>query len=85
MTMSPTTEHPKTSNPTDRPRGVQIELGPEMTELVDRMKSQTLASTRAEVIRRAVSIYNLLLEEQAKDTRIELVDKDGERSRLRII
>lgn len=83
--MSLSTEQLKNSTPNDRPRGVQIELGPEMTELVDRMKSQTLASTRAEVIRRAVSIYNLLLEEERKDTRIELVDKNGERSRLRII
>lgn len=69
----------------DRARGVQFELGPEMAGLVDSLKARTHASTRAEVLRRALSVFDLLQKEQEAGARIEVVEPSGERSRLRIV
>jgi Arc/MetJ-type ribon-helix-helix transcriptional regulator len=62
---------------------VQLELSEKMRELIDRLVVETEASSRAEVIRRALSIYAIVLDEAAAGKRVEVVDtQTKERERL---
>lgn len=70
----------------NRARGIQIELGPDMTKVVDAIKAEKSSSTRAEVIRRAISIYKVLLDEERQGREIEIVDeKTGKRWGLKLV
>jgi hypothetical protein len=61
----------------------QFDLTPKMALLLDRLVAETGASTRAEVLRRAISIFGLLCDESSSGKRIEVADpKTGIRERL---
>lgn len=68
-----------------KPRGVQIELPTEMEPLVEKLRTDTLATTNAEVIRRAIRFYDFFRREAEKGNSIEVVDKDGVRTKLYIL
>lgn len=64
-------------------RRVQLDLSPKMCELIDRLAERMDASSRAEVVRRAVSVFAILLEEHDRGQRVEVIDpKTGERQRV---
>jgi len=61
----------------------QFDLSPKMAELLDRLVADTGAATRAEVLRRAISIFGMLCDETSAGKRIEIADpKTGARDRL---
>jgi metal-responsive CopG/Arc/MetJ family transcriptional regulator len=65
---------------------VQLDLSPKMAELLDDLVNRTDAASRAEVIRRAISIYNLLLLETEKGKRVELSGpRHGDRERVLLV
>ena len=61
---------------------IQLDLTPKMADLLDDLVERTGAASRAEVIRRAISVYNLLLLETEKGRRIEVAGPRGERERV---
>lgn len=72
-------------NTLDKQR-VQLDLTPKMSDLLDDLVGRTDAASRAEVIRRAISIYNLLLLETEKGKRIEIAGpRSGDRERVLLV
>jgi len=64
-------------------RRVQLDLSAKMCSLIDRLVERMDASSRAEVVRRAVSVYAVLLDEHDDGKRVEVNDtKTGERQRV---
>jgi metal-responsive CopG/Arc/MetJ family transcriptional regulator len=62
---------------------IQFDLTPTMAELLDRLVEETGAATRAAVMRRAISIFALLWDENREGKRIELVQpKSNVRERV---
>ena len=76
----------ETTSPTqaEKPRGAQFELNPEMTDLVDSLKTKTGASTRAEVVRRALSYFSEMLREIERGGKVEIVEPNGDRYRVKL-
>ncbi len=68
----------------DRPRGAQFELSPDMTVLVDKLKLRTNASTRAEIVRRALSYFETTLDEIERGGKVEVVETNGDRYRVKL-
>ena len=64
---------------------IQLDLTTAMRDRIDEIAERTNAASRAEVIRRSVSLYGLLVDEAAKGTTIELVPKGRKARRERII
>lgn len=71
----------KNNKTTEKVR-IQLELTPAMSAKLEQLVERTGISTRAEVLRRAISIFALLLDEEKAGNRIELVEGD---SRKRLI
>ena len=64
---------------------IQFGIAPEMCEFLERLRLETGAATRAEVLRRAASLYGTLWDELKDGGRLELVSADGERHRVVIV
>ncbi len=54
---------------------IQLDMTEKMRDLLDALVGESQAATRAEVIRRAISIYALLIREKKAGNRLELVSK----------
>jgi metal-responsive CopG/Arc/MetJ family transcriptional regulator len=63
---------------------IQLDLTPAMRDEVDQLANATGAATRAEVVRRAVSVYAALLAELNGGRQVETVGKNG-RDRRRLL
>jgi len=61
---------------------IQLDVTQPMTELLERLTEETGATTRSEVIRRAISIYAVLVDEQKNGCKIELAAPDGKVMRV---
>lgn len=57
---------------------LQFDFTPESLERLDRMKEQAQASTRAEVVRNALKLYEWFLNDVEPDSTIRVYDKDNE-------
>ena len=55
---------------------VQFEMGKESVERLDRIRARTAASSRADVIRRALGLYQYILEEFDAGASIYLEKKE---------
>jgi len=64
---------------------VQFDLAKGMADHVDQLAEETALFSRAEVIRRALSIYGLLVKCVREGRTIEVVDKDGKRAELLVL
>ena len=69
----------------DPKQRVQLDLTDKMCRLIDSLAVDTGAASRAEVIRRAISLYGILCEEKKAGKRIELIDPKNKRVRERLI
>lgn len=79
--MATETEIPSTRKGKER---VQLDFSPESLERLEQLKDTVGASTRAEVIRQALRLYEWFINETNPDSMIEITDKDGEiRARFR--
>lgn len=56
---------------------IQLDLTDAMRDLLDRLVEETGAASRAEVLRRAVSVYALFIDEKKAGCRLELVATKG--------
>ncbi len=61
---------------------IQLDLTDTMRDLIDELVEETGAATRAEILRRAVSIYAMLLEETKGGRRLQIVGKKGPPERV---
>lgn len=57
---------------------VQLELPPQALERLQRLKEQSEAASYAEVIRSALRLYEMLMEEQAKGSELTFRRPDGQ-------
>ena len=64
---------------------VQLDLTDKMCALIDWLAEETGAASRAEVIRRALSLYGILCQEKQAGKRIEVIDPSNPRIRERLI
>ena len=64
---------------------MQFVLSPAMHEKLEQLVATTGLATRAEVLRRAISIYAVLLDEEKAGAKVELVGPDSVRKRLILI
>lgn len=64
---------------------IQFDLTPAMRELLDKLVDESGASTRAEVMRRALSIYSILIDETSSGKRVVLVADDGKSEEIRLV
>ncbi len=55
---------------------LQFDFTAESLERLDRMKEQAQASTRAEVVRNALKLYEWFLNDTEPDSTIQVLDKD---------
>ena len=61
---------------------IQLDLAPKVSKILDEMVEKSGLSTRAELIRRAISIYNILLTEVNAGGQIVIVAPDDSKQRL---
>ena len=61
---------------------IQLDLSDPMVELLDGLVRDTEAATRAEVLRRAVSVFALLISEKKAGRSLEIVGKNGKRRQI---
>jgi hypothetical protein len=61
---------------------VQIDLAPIVVEKLDQLVDDTGSATRAEVLRKAISIFAFLVEEAKSGSKTEVLTKQGERKTL---
>jgi hypothetical protein len=73
-----------TPNENERVR-VQLDLSPEVVRALDDMKSASGCATHAEVLRKAISVLAVLVEDVKAGARIEVVERGGGRKQLVII
>src|SRR5947207_2116173 len=59
---------------------VQFEFSPNMLKLLNRLVQETEATTRAEVVRRAISVYALILDESKLDKELMFVNRKTKES-----
>jgi len=79
MTASPDRTVQETS---DRKR-VQLDMSPKMFDLINELMERMGAASRAEVVRRAVSVYAVLLDAHEAGKRVEVHDpENGQKERL---
>ena len=64
---------------------IQLDLTPQQTATVDQLEVDTEASTRAEVLRRAISFYAILIAEKKKGHNLVMTNADGTHIRELII
>jgi metal-responsive CopG/Arc/MetJ family transcriptional regulator len=57
---------------------VQLDLAPALVERIDQLVNETGSSTRAEVFRRALSIFALLVDEAKRGSKTEIITASGE-------
>ena len=57
---------------------LQFDFTPESLVRLDHMKEQAQASTRAEVVRNALKLYEWFLNDVEPDSTIKVFDKDNE-------
>lgn len=75
--MVPKMKKEKASQPTDEKARVQFDFSKESLEKLDEIVSSVGASTRAEVIRRALMLYTEVLEAEKRGTKLLFRDPDG--------
>ncbi len=63
---------------------IQLDVSEKMLDLIDDLVEDTGAATRAELIRRSLSIYALLLKETKASGRVE-ISKGNRRVRLLLV
>ena len=61
---------------------IQLELSPAMAAKLQDLVELAGLGTRADVLRRAISVFAVLLEEEKAGNRVELVGPGTERKRL---
>lgn len=61
---------------------LQIEADAHLTETIDRLTEEIGSASRAETVRRAVEIYDILVEEVGRDGRVVFEGPTGKRSEL---
>lgn len=64
---------------------IQLDITSKMLELIDLLECKTGSATRAEVIRRAISLYGILCEEKWAGKRIEIIDPKNSKVREKLI
>lgn len=64
---------------------LNLDLTATVKDQLDKLQIRTEASSLTEVIRRALAVYDLMIEQEEMNGKIFLEDKNGERERLRII
>ena len=64
---------------------IQFDLTQPMVYTLDQLVEQTGATTRSEVIRRAIDIYRRLLDERLKGSVLVFVDKNGQQRQVEFI
>ena len=67
----------KSQEPSPSKTRVQFDFSPSMVELLDRLVQETEAATRAELVRRALSVYAILWDESKRGKDVVLFDKKG--------
>jgi hypothetical protein len=73
----------KTSEISAAKTRLQFDFNEAMLDLLNRIRNETNATTRAEVVRRAVSLYALLWDEFQDGKQLLIVDnKSGEKQRV---
>jgi len=73
---------PSSASNSDRKR-VHLDLSQKMFDLINELAGRMGAASRAEVVRRAVSVYAVLLDEHEAGKRVEVHDPStGQRERL---
>lgn len=63
---------------------LQFDVTSDVLELLDALKEQSNSSTRAELMRRAIKLYAILLQEEADGYKIHLI-KNHEDKQLAIL
>jgi hypothetical protein len=61
----------------EKPKRVQFDFSPETWELVEQLRLQINASSKAEVIRRSIALYAWFQQEVKPDDFVEVQDKKG--------
>ncbi len=69
---------------TDKAR-VQFDFSKESLDKLDEIKDAVNASTRAEVIRRALTLFTEVLEAESRGARVMFQEKDGTQARLMLL
>jgi metal-responsive CopG/Arc/MetJ family transcriptional regulator len=64
---------------------VQFDFSKESLEKLDEIKDTVNASTRAEVIRRALTLFTEVLEAENRGARVMFQEKDGTQARLMLL
>lgn len=64
---------------------LNLDLSPTVKAQLDQLQLQTEAASLTEVIRRALAVYDLIVEQDKSEGSIILENADGTRERLRIV
>ena len=75
---------PRRANPNEKVR-MTLELTKPIREQLERMQRESQADSLAEVIRRALAVYDLMLEVNREGAKVIATYKDGSKERLRVL
>ncbi len=64
---------------------LNLDLSPKVKEQLSELQTRTDAASLVEVIRRALAVYDMLLDHEAAKGKIILENPDGTRERVRLI
>lgn len=58
---------------------VQMDIGPESRDRLDRLAQKTEATSHAEVMRKALKVYEIIVDAQAQNRELAFIDREGTR------
>jgi hypothetical protein len=64
---------------------LNLDLSPKVKDQLSELQTRTDAASLVEVIRRALAVYDMLLDHEATNGKIILENADGTRERVRLI
>jgi hypothetical protein len=64
---------------------LSIDLNPEAKALLDEVQRKSQSNTLVEVFRKAIALYELVLDQQASKGKVVLENSDGTREVLRVL
>jgi hypothetical protein len=64
---------------------LSLDVTPEAKEQIEQVQRKSRASTTIEVFRKALALYELILDQQADNGKVVLENADGSREVLRIL
>ena len=75
---------PKSKDPKDQPRRLSLAVSPLVSERLESLRVRTDAESLTEVIRRALTYYDHLVDVQKSGGRI-IIEQDGKQKELRVL